>query len=743
MNVTATIETSDEREEHRLRRVRAAVLRDRVLWWAGAAALAWVAAYAVATAVTHDDPQARQALGDLVYLVPVAGATLTSGLVARRARGRRRVLWTLLLTSNALWLAGDLVWAGYAYVLREDAPFPSVADALYLASYALVPVAVLLWFRGASVQRRARALLDSAVVTLGLGAAGWWLLVAPQLDGSFSAATATGIAYPALGVLIVVTLVSAGFGGHRNVAPSVWLVAAAFTVSALTDASYTYLSSLHDYVTGDWLNLGWQTEAVLLCLAALTALRHDEGEGQVVALGRDLAMVPVLVGVVSALGLAGVEAVRRGVDRGLVAVAAVVVATLVVRFVLSVADARRAADLLDAALREQQRLAVTDGLTGLYNRRFFEEILSIETDRAIRGTGHLALLVLDLDRFKRVNDLHGHQGGDTVLVEAAARLRGVLRPSDVVARYGGEEFVVVLPDADVETALEVAENCRRALREHPVRLADGSRVRVTASLGLATLGDHPDRPVAADDLILRADRALYSAKDAGRDRVVLATAATAEVGSDTVERTEPGALAALERLADLVDARVGASEHSAVMARWAGAVADALGLPPDRRWLVVHGARLHDVGKIALPESLLGKPGPLDEAEWRLMRSHPAAGEQLVLDILGHEELGAVVRWHHERLDGRGYPDGITGEAIPFETRIISVLDTWAAMLADRAYRPALPLEQARAELLAARGTQLDARVVDAFLTLEAAGLVGAPRKAGAEPERVSSAASA
>ena len=514
------LETAEERDERRLSSVRGQVLRDRVLWWAAALGVLWLAGYAVATAATRGSSSGRTILGDLVYLVPVALAAGTSVLVARRATGRRRRLWQILAASNLLWLGGDLVWAGYAFVLRQEAPFPSVADALYLSSYLLVPVAVLVGFAGASGRRRARALLDAAVVSAGLGAAGWQLLIAPQLGGDMSWATATGIAYPALGVVIVVTLVSAGFAGHRHVAPSVWLAAAAFTVSALTDASYTYLASLNDYVTGDWLNLGWQAEAVLLALAGLSALRHQEGDGTVVALGKDLAMVPVLVGVAGALALAAVEGLRHDVDLWVLAVAGLVVSGLVVRYVLSVGDARRTADRLDAALQEQQRLAVTDGLTGLYNRRFCEELLALEVDRARRTGGRLALLVADLDRFKHVNDRHGHQSGDAVLVEAGARLRRAVRSTDVVARYGGEEFVVVLPDTDPETAMDVAERCRRALSEERIRLYDGTWISVTASFGLVTVAARTGDVPGAGDLVRDADRALYAAKSAGRDRVV-------------------------------------------------------------------------------------------------------------------------------------------------------------------------------------------------------------------------------
>jgi two-component system, cell cycle response regulator len=518
------VELSSDREARRLDEARRAVVADRVLRTASGLGVAWLVLYAAGTVATDGNAEGRRFLGHIVYLVPVVLATVLSLVAAHRATGRRRKLWSLLVVSNALWLAGRLVWAGYAYLLHEEAPFPSVADGLYLASYVVVPAAVLVGFGGTSGRRRARSLIDAAVVALGLGAAGWYLLIQPQLGSAMSWATAADIAYPLLGVVIVVTIASVALTGYRHVAASIWILAAAFTVSALTDAGYTYLAGLNDYVNGDWLNLGWQAEAVLLCLAAVCALRHRESDGQVAPLGPDVAVVPVLLGVVTALLVAGADALRHGASVTLLAIAAAVVIALVARFVLSVADSRRVAGNLDVALREQQKLAVTDGLTGLFNRRFFEEVLRLEAERALRGDVPLALLVADLDHFKDVNDAYGHQSGDAVLVEAAARLKHSLRASDVLARYGGEEFVAILPDAGRETALEIAERCRSALADEPVLLAGRQRVTVTGSFGIAVLGADAGSAAARDavGLLGRADRALYAAKNAGRDRVSIA-----------------------------------------------------------------------------------------------------------------------------------------------------------------------------------------------------------------------------
>jgi len=232
----SAVETRGERETRRLDQVRRDVVADPVLRRATLAGVGWLLLYAAATVATAAHPEGRRFLGDVVYVVPIALAAVLSLLVARGAVGRRRRFWWLFVASNGLWLGGDLIWAGYAYLGRHGAPFPSAADVLYLCSYLLVPAAILVGFGAASGRRRARGVLDAAVIGLGIGAVGWSLLIAPQVGGVITAATVTGVAYPLLGVVIVITIVSVGLAGHRRVAPSVWLVGVAFTVSALTDA---------------------------------------------------------------------------------------------------------------------------------------------------------------------------------------------------------------------------------------------------------------------------------------------------------------------------------------------------------------------------------------------------------------------------------------------------------------------------------------------------------------------------
>ncbi len=692
---------------------RSALLGDALLLRAAGVGALWLAAYVAATAWARS-PGAQQVVHEALYVLPIALAAVLSVLVARRRR-EPRWFWRLLAASNVLWLAGDLTWATYGFVLQREAPFPSSADVLYLGSYALVPAAVLLGFGASGRLRSVRGLLDASIITCALGVGGWQVLVQPQLGGGLDAATVTAVAYPLLGVVIIVTLLAAAFSAHRSVPLPVVGVAAAFGVSAVTDAGYTWAVVLNAYLPGSWLNLGWQLEAVLMCLALLLALRHDEGDLRERSRGRDLTLLPVgaSVGVVLALLLG--EALDGAVPRSAVLATLAVLLALVLRFAVSLLDLHRTTLRLDESLREQERLAVTDGLTGLYNRRFIGELLTIEVDRAQRSGRALTLVALDIDRFKRINDTLGHPAGDAVLVAVAQRLAGAVRGSDVLARSGGEEFLVLADDTDADVALALAERVRQAVRATPVAATAAVQVEVTVSVGVATL----EEGESVEDLVRRADRALYAAKEGGRDRV--ATAADAD---DLVApAADPAVLAVLERLAELVDARLGPDEHSAAVARWSGQLADALGLPAAQRADVALAARLHDIGTIHVPDGVLQKAGPLERDERALIEGHPAAGAELLLGLVPGS-VARLVEHHHERYDGSGYPHGLRGEAIPRGARVIAVADAYAAMTARRHYAPRRGEREAAEELSRGAGTQFAPEVVAAFLGLLAAGAV-------------------
>ena len=356
--------------------------------------------------------------------------------------------------------------------------------------------------------------------------------------------------------------------------------------------------------------------------------------------------------------------------------------------------------------------AHTDPLTGLSNRRAFQEALELELERARRGGRCVSLLVADLDHFKRVNDRLGHPGGDEVLRRVAGQMTRLTRNVDLPARLGGEEFALVLPEAAKHDALLVAERLRRALKAAFV----DTTAPLTVSVGVTCF---PDDGESADDLLLAGDQALYAAKKLGRDRTVLYNAeVVADVvhGESAAETQSPGQLSAVLVLAETIDARdSGDAHHSQVVGRYARAIAAGLELPQTAVERLALAGVLHDVGKIGVGDAVLQKPGPLDDEDWVLMRKHPELGAR----ILAGADLPDIAEWvfaHHERVDGSGYPLGLQGEQIPLEARILAVAEAYEAMTSARPYSGAMSPEDAGAELRRCAGTQFDRRVVDALL---------------------------
>jgi diguanylate cyclase (GGDEF)-like protein len=509
---------SDLREQVRLRDL---ARKDRTFWiWAGAGAV-WLVLYSALVAVSQGSESFERLVGDGLYLLPLGVAAVLSILAARRVQGRARSMWKVLAASNVAWLLGEIIWSAYSFLDPDGAPSPSAADALYLTSYALAVPAILLGFGHAGSLRQVRGLLDAGLVVIGIGAVGTQFLIRPQLADGADLAVLTSAAYPLLDVVVIACLVSIGLAGHRMVPYSALLVGAAFAAAALSDAGYTYLVVVNELSAGSWINVGWQFQAVLLCLAAVVAIRHGQSDARVQQLDRDLTLVPVLVAATAAFVLVVVDRVQTAtVAVETLIVAGVMLVGLVLRQLLFTRDRTRLAERLQVALGEQERLAVTDGLTGLYNRRFLMEMLKLEGDRCTRAGLPLSLVVIDLDHFKNINDTHGHPVGDLVLVQAADRLRQWARNSDFVARYGGEEFIVLLPNTDDEVALELAERFRQALRRSPVTAPGAQAITVTGSVGVAT-AVAANGEIDVEQLVVEADRALYQAKSRGRDCVAI------------------------------------------------------------------------------------------------------------------------------------------------------------------------------------------------------------------------------
>ncbi len=372
---------------------------------------------------------------------------------------------------------------------------------------------------------------------------------------------------------------------------------------------------------------------------------------------------------------------------------------------------------------EHAAAAVTDAITGLPNHRAVMNKIDDMLAECRSTQQPCAILFTDLDHFKRVNDTWGHRAGDAILREVGNRFRTTLRTQDLVGRYGGEEFAILLANTDIEEASQVAERLRVAVNSEPcIWQEDGQAplpIPVTTSIGVAVYSLHC---TTRELLIMSADQAMYRAKKTGRNRVCIA-----DLEQDTMDHqklpssdrtiSETEAVQALTAAASAHDG--GTYDHSHRLVQLAEETARVLGRSEDEVHLIRLAALLHDIGKIGIPDAILHKPGPLTSDEWAIMRSHPEIGRTIL------EQTGGILRLlsnivvaHHERWDGTGYPAQLRGDSIPLGARILSVVDSYDAMISQRAYREPRSVEEAKAELQRCAGSQFDPQVVNAFLVV-------------------------
>ena len=353
------------------------------------------------------------------------------------------------------------------------------------------------------------------------------------------------------------------------------------------------------------------------------------------------------------------------------------------------------------------RLALTDPLSGLGNHRSFQERLKHELLRAEDEDEPFTLCMIDVDDFKRINDLYGHPAGDHVLARVGSRLR----QNGEAFRLGGDEFALLLPGVTADEALSTASSVLSRIGS--LELADvGS---VTASAGVAGF---PHQAFDRDELIRLADSALYWAKEHGKNRVHVYRPDVVELaelrrlahGPDRAARFR--AAASLAKAVDARDTYTGS--HSTRVAELAAWIAHRLGLDQEQIELTRLAGSLHDLGKLAIPEEILRKPGPLTDPERLVLQRHPEIGHRM-LESLGVDPVAEWVLHHHERWDGTGYPERLSGEEIPLGARIIFVADAYDAMTSDRAYRGRLTPREAIEELERCSGTQFDPAIVAAF----------------------------
>jgi diguanylate cyclase (GGDEF)-like protein len=343
----------------------------------------------------------------------------------------------------------------------------------------------------------------------------------------------------------------------------------------------------------------------------------------------------------------------------------------------------RVRDRMRATQRELERLGLTDPLTGVRNRRS----LMIDLDEALVAGDDHVLAIFDLDGFKEYNDRFGHPAGDSLLIRLTSALDATVAGQARAYRLGGDEFCVLSDPLGGDDPDVLVKRWRTCFSEH------GEGFSVSASSGAARI---PQETTDASEALRLCDRRMYASKHS--------------------RRVTPARQARDVLLAALAARDDGLGEHLTGVANAANRVGTRLGVAGRDLQDLVYAAELHDVGKVAIPDSILSKPGPLDAGEWDFMRRHTVIGERILAAAPSMTTVASIVRATHERSDGGGYPDGVSEEAIPLAARIIAVCDAYDAMVSSRPYRPATAHAQALAELRHCAGAQFDPGVVDAFI---------------------------
>jgi two-component system, cell cycle response regulator len=641
--------------------------------WCVAALL--MAVFTLQLATTAAGADVTKVFMDYLYNVLLfAGA----GLCLWRAVAIReeRLPWLVVGFAIVSWSAADIVWT-VLYAGDPNAPYPSIADALWLTWYPATLFALVLLVRSRLRDARASLWLDGligAVATTALAAA---LAYGPVIHegsaGDLSAPVVTGLAYP-IGDLLLLGMIMAIFGLTSWNPGRAWIVLGlGLALNAVGDAIYLVQTADGTWQENSWVNALWPASSLLVGLAAWQPIRRA-------AALKDhslrVVIVPVVCGV-AAVGLLAYDHFSR-LNGITVALAGVTLLLVLVRTALVFGENQR-------VLAHSRREALTDALTGLSNRRSLMADLEEGLPRATPEQ-RLALVLFDLDGFKEYNDAFGHPAGDGLLMRLGERLADAVRGHGRAYRLGGDEFCVVLSPGAAGLDLLV-DACVAALAE------SGEGFEVTTSHGVV---EAPVEVTGATEALQIADRRMYARKG---DRRVSAGRQSRDVLLRSLSERQPDLHVHLRGTAD-----------------WALAVGRELGMQGEDLDDVAHAAELHDVGKIAIPDAILQKSAPLNETEWGFMRRHTIIGERILLAAPALRSVARLVRSSHERWDGVGYPDGLRGEEIPLGARVVAVCDAFDAMTTNRPYRVRIGEPAALDELRQCAGTQFDPAVVDAFI---------------------------
>ncbi|GAA0177331.1 diguanylate cyclase [Clostridium sediminicola] len=365
-------------------------------------------------------------------------------------------------------------------------------------------------------------------------------------------------------------------------------------------------------------------------------------------------------------------------------------------------------------IKKLEDLANKDGLTDVYNHRFFYDALKEKVEISEKENNRVSMIFIDIDYFKYYNDMYGHQEGDKVLKKVADLLQNGVNTEDIVARYGGEEFAIILPNTNEVEAKNMAEKLRIQIEQTYFEGEENQpNGKVTVSIGISV---YPDKAKSEIDLIKSADDALYKAKFFNKNRVEIYTSILDELKKDIAEE-HIDLITSIKTLISVINAKDKYTYgHVERVVSYSRLLADKLELCEEDKKTLVYGAYMHDIGKINIPKQVLNKKMALTNDEWNMLKEHTQNGLDIVKSVDSLQNISPLILHHHERFDGTGYPSNLKGDEIPYLVRVLTVVDSFDAMTSNRPYNKAKTYEEAVEELKRCSGTQFDPEIAKAFI---------------------------
>jgi two-component system, cell cycle response regulator len=593
-------------------------------------------------------------------------------LIARGLKGERG--WTLIGLGALCWAAGDTYWT-LALSTLSSPPVPSWADAGYLLFCPLTFAGIFSLVRQRASGAPKTLVVDACAAALAVGALSAAVVVQPVLANANGGALAiaTNLAYPLVDLLLLGLIVGATALGNWRLQRTWVLLGVAVIVFWIADSLYLTTDATGTYQQNAWFNPLWYASPVIAAWAAWLPRQASAR-----AAARPVGIRGIVMSLVFACAALGTLVWSSFSSVGVIAIALATLSLLVIMARLVLTWRENA-----ALLRASQQEALTDALTILGNRR----ALALELERRMQERDErrpYVLALFDLDGFKHYNDNFGHPAGDALLQRLGRSLECHLRAGGTVYRMGGDEFCALI-DAPERSEQSVAA-AAAALSER------GEGFVISCSYGSVIL---PEEAHDAETALRTADQRMYAQKQSSRS-------SASRQSRDVLLRA-------------LAERHPALGSHLRHVANLASELAARFALPVEDIEQIRQAAELHDVGKVAIPDAILDKPGQLNEVEWAFIRRHTLIGERIIAAAPALRRVAALVRSSHENFDGSGYPDGLAGQEIPLGSRIIAVCDAFHAMTTDRPYRSAMDEAETLEELRRCAGSQFDPIVVERF----------------------------